>query len=349
MKITLTAILLSVFAMTAVAQQEAAREMRVYSETIASSNKTLKGAPFSAEAVSESVQVLADGNRIVRRSTTKMHRDSEGRYRSEGSPAAGGVAGFYIGGSTTISDPVSGFRYVLFDHDKSARKSPIAVALGAPGSNYTFVTKAAQAEVAAAGAAKQAAPIATVNGVIVQSSDPARHAAGIAKMETEAALKSKLTTTVVTTSSPGEHPMIVHSGGTLTTATSTESESLGTRDFHGVSAEGTRSVTKIAAGAIGNEREIEVVYEKWYSKDLQMIVYSKHSDPRYGDQTYSLTSLSRAEPDSSLFAIPADYKIKTETFGAGTIYSTVKTLPAQAATNSVAPLPAKVAVPKKEQ
>ena len=41
------------------------------------------GKPYSAEAVTESTQVLADGNRIVRKSTTRMYRDSEGRTRRE--------------------------------------------------------------------------------------------------------------------------------------------------------------------------------------------------------------------------------------------------------------------------
>lgn len=364
MKTIFSAILLSVFAAGAVAQQEAAavREAKVYSELVASTNRTVKGAPFSAEAVSESIQVLADGNRIVRRSNTKMFRDSEGRYRSEGSPAAGGVAGtFYSFGSTTISDPVSGFRYVLFDADKSARRSPIGVFASGMGGNVTLLTtanKAAQAELSAAAAAnKLPAPIATANGVIVHSSDPAKHAAGIAKMEAERGAQAKVATapvatTITTNVTPGEHPIVVHTGGFHSSSTKTETESLGTRDFFGVNAEGTRTVTKIPAGAIGNEREIEVVYEKWYSKDLQMIVYSKHSDPRYGDQTYTLTSLSRAEPDASLFTVPADYKIKAEalTFGAGSVYTMAK--PAQGSQtvyNSTAPAPVRAIVPKKEQ
>ncbi len=77
-------------------------------------------------------------------------------------------------------------------------------------------------------------------------------------------------------------------------------------------AEGTRSVTTIPAGAIGNERPIEIVYERWYSKELQLIIYSKHTDPRFGEQTYRLTDISRSEPDRSLFTPPADYKIVSE-------------------------------------
>ena len=50
---------------------------------LAVQGKITKGAPYSADTVTESVQVLADGNRIVRRTTTRVSRDSEGRTRTE--------------------------------------------------------------------------------------------------------------------------------------------------------------------------------------------------------------------------------------------------------------------------
>src|ERR1044072_8212038 len=45
--------------------------------------KTVKGAPYAAEAVTESIQTLADGNRIVNRITSSVYRDSEGRTRRD--------------------------------------------------------------------------------------------------------------------------------------------------------------------------------------------------------------------------------------------------------------------------
>jgi len=89
----------------------------------------------------------------------------------------------------------------------------------------------------------------------------------------------------------------------------TRTEQLGVQNFEGVDAEGTRTITTIPADAIGNERPIEIVYERWYSKELQMIVYSKHSDPRFGEQTYRLTNVNRNEPDPSLFQVPNSYRI----------------------------------------
>src|SRR5689334_4071576 len=41
--------------------------------------KLVKGAPYSAQAVTESVQTLTDGNRIVRKTNAQLYRDTEGR------------------------------------------------------------------------------------------------------------------------------------------------------------------------------------------------------------------------------------------------------------------------------
>ena len=73
-------------------------EAKIAAELIASSSmKVVKGAPYSAEGVSESIQVLADGNKITRSSTTKMFRDSEGRTRREGAGGNGFVSGVGVG------------------------------------------------------------------------------------------------------------------------------------------------------------------------------------------------------------------------------------------------------------
>src|SRR3989442_943716 len=45
--------------------------------------KVVKNAPYSAEAVTEMTQRLADGNRIVNKNTANMYRDSEGRTRRD--------------------------------------------------------------------------------------------------------------------------------------------------------------------------------------------------------------------------------------------------------------------------
>src|SRR6266446_238281 len=87
-------------------------------------------------------------------------------------------------------------------------------------------------------------------------------------------------------------------------------ESLGTQAINGVNAEGTRITRTIPAGQIGNDKPIQVVFERWYSPDLQIVVKSTRSDPRFGTTTYALTNLQRAEPAAGLFTVPADYTVK---------------------------------------
>ncbi len=90
----------------------------------------------------------------------------------------------------------------------------------------------------------------------------------------------------------------------------TRREGLSTQTIEGVSATGSRTTTVIPAGAIGNLQPIKVVSEQWMSSDLKVLVLTKHSDPRSGETVYRLANIVRAEPDRSLFLVPADYTIK---------------------------------------
>jgi hypothetical protein len=87
-------------------------------------------------------------------------------------------------------------------------------------------------------------------------------------------------------------------------------ESLGTQMVNGVNAEGTRTTHTIAAGVIGNDNAIQVVSERWFAPDLQTVVKSTRTDPRFGTTTFSLTNIQKAEPAATLFAVPADYAVQ---------------------------------------
>ena len=89
-----------------------------------------------------------------------------------------------------------------------------------------------------------------------------------------------------------------------------KTESLGKRTIAGVEAEGTRETIAIPAGAFGNEKALEIVSEKWYSPELQIVVEGRHRDPLHGDSTYTVTGITRGEPDASLFDVPAGYSIE---------------------------------------
>ena len=89
-----------------------------------------------------------------------------------------------------------------------------------------------------------------------------------------------------------------------------KTESLGTQMVNGVSAEGTRTTRTIAAGQIGNDKPIQIVSERWYSPDLQIVVKSTRNDPRSGTTTYSVTNIQKTEPAATLFTVPADYAVQ---------------------------------------
>jgi len=104
----------------------------------------VKGAPYSAQAVTQSTQALADGNRIVNNTSASVYRDSEGRERREQSlPNIGGLSAQGAPTKTIfISDPVAGVNYSLDPSAKTAVKLP-AMKMGPPpppgGSPATFV------------------------------------------------------------------------------------------------------------------------------------------------------------------------------------------------------------------
>src|ERR1700756_4035674 len=83
------------------------------------------GAPYSATITNESVQTLADGNRIVQTSTGSTARDSQGRTRQDTAlPAIG-----YLSAASTphlifIHDPVAQTSYTLNPTEKTAQKMP---------------------------------------------------------------------------------------------------------------------------------------------------------------------------------------------------------------------------------
>ena len=322
------------------AQQQ---EAKVIAEIAAGNEKLVKNSPFSAEAVSESVQVLPDGNRIVRSSTSKLYRNSEGRFRREMSGGSGGVLGTYygFGHGISIMDPVIGHRMTLNTEDRTARVVQLR-----SGQNIAIAGRAA---LTAAAKPLTDAKRAELEAKLLNSGDMSeeqkaklRRQLQEARTYAEIASAGGGSATVV---APAASPVTVVTGegnsysmafGVGQPKYETRSEDLGTRDFEGVSAAGTRTVTTIPAGAIGNERDIEIVYERWYSKELELVVYSKQSDPRFGEQTYRLTNIVRSEPDPSLFTVPHGYRVLAEPPNVYRL-STRPSAPAQ----SVAPVPAR--------
>ncbi len=258
--------------------------------------KLIKGSPYSAEAVTETTQILGDGNRIVNRSTASLYRDGEGRTRREQTlKAIGGVSsGAQPLQTIMISDPVAGVSYSLDPATRTARKSSMgsftfqrATAApaggGAGGTNFVFSTSGSESGTPRPSVAASALASTSTNAPTLTWSAQSGGAAGY---------------TITTRDGRTEN---------------VNKEDLGTQIIEGVQATGTRVTFTIPAGQIGNERPIEIVDERWYSKDLQAFVMTRHSDPRSGETVYRLTDINRTEPDHSLFVVPGDYEVKEAT------------------------------------
>jgi hypothetical protein len=89
--------------------------------------KVVTGAPYSAVAVTETKQTLADGNVIDRKIQSNVYRDSQGRTRREttftgvGPLAASGQPRSMV----SIHDPVASSAYVLHGDTKVAEQLPV--------------------------------------------------------------------------------------------------------------------------------------------------------------------------------------------------------------------------------
>lgn len=262
------------------------------------------GAPYSADAVTESVQVLSDGNRIARKTATRIYRDSEGRTRREQLTSTGEVQ------SVSISDPVGGSMYVLTPATRTAHRNGVimtspsgfATASLDPGST-SMVTATRTPE----------------GGMTVSASEAPGDAARRREVETQSANAGVAAGagggrgrsggsghggTVAYPAEAATLERIVSPGGIVTR------EEIGQQAIEGVLATGTRTTTTFPAGTIGNEQPIVVLSEQWFSEDLKVLVLTKHSDPRSGQTIYRLTNIVQAEPARSLFEVPADYTLK---------------------------------------
>jgi hypothetical protein len=257
--------------------------------------KTTTGAPYSAETTTESVQVLADGNRIVKRTVTRVYRDSDGRTRTETlGTNASGDNGVML--RITISDPVAGIGWTLDPQSRTATRNSVMVV---SGSGYVVSGGVAGGIVSGSGMGTGTGS--GVAGPIVNTSVtyPGGGTGG------------KVVTTTVdgyTVTAEGGSLLPVKTGapgpGDLTR------EDLGQQTIEGVTATGTRTTTTIRAGAIGNEQPIRTVSEQWFSPDLKVLVLTKYSDPRNGETTYRLSGILRTEQPRSLFEVPADYTVQ---------------------------------------
>ena len=87
-------------------------------------------------------------------------------------------------------------------------------------------------------------------------------------------------------------------------------DELGKQLTSGVETVGYRISTTYNPGVFGNDMNLTVSKEFWYSPQLGINLISKRSDPRFGVQTFTVTNLILAEPDPKLFELPEGYKVE---------------------------------------
>ena len=260
--------------------------------------EVVKGHGYQADAVTETVQTLADGSHISHKMVAAVARDAEGRtMRSEtldGMGLWGGGASDKQIKITTVFDPVAGTHM----HWQSDSKTATVMPMPRPGVMGAGSVHFSAGEVGSKSALSNE-PSTTQGGGVVTSGS----------FGTEAVIDDG-----AMPPPPGPDTVFIgemhteyHKAGAASSNETTEQ--LGTRMVEGVEAVGTRATQVIPAGTIGNDKDLVSTRETWFSPDLKLVVSSIRNDPRFGEIRYTLTNIQVTEPNPSLFQPPAGYTV----------------------------------------
>lgn len=301
--------------------------------------RIVKGAPYCATAVHENVQVLADGNRIVRRQQSQLCRDGEGRTRRE-VQREGGPKVVYL------NDPVAKESWVLYPDQKRAQRlrghaawsqGEHDAALSAwqasmqewgerikeqAGRWKEWGARVAEQARSADSERVRARAMAGEPGVVIERELvlPAPAASGASAPERRRELRvvrasemppmppmPPLPAAAMAVPVPPMPPMPLLLGAPLLPREGGTTAALPGKEIEGLKVNGERTTWTIPAGQIGNEKPIVMSREVWRSPELMLTVMSRDADPRSGEQNYRLEKIRRGEPDAALMKPPADY------------------------------------------
>jgi hypothetical protein len=288
------------------------------------SGRQIKNAPYSAEVINERIQTMQDGNQIVKRTSQLQFRDSAGRTRSEVRDENGETR------VINIFDAVDGNRFVLTPKTKVASKFTIdrnlqkrveelrekaksqakdgkstVITGGAPGEEIVIH----RSETPRVGGGNELREEVKVRVVRATEGGPTNVKSSSANIVTSGR-EANMSFSGVGEASSIVSNQFMNSFQDRKWSTKATTRELGTKDIEGVRADGKLRSYTIPAGEIGNKNPITVTTETWYSPELQLTVYSKHSDPRAGDTIYRLANVKRSEQALSLFAVPDGYQVK---------------------------------------
>jgi hypothetical protein len=252
--------------------------------------QVVQGAPYCADAVHETVQTLADGNRIVQRQPSRQCRDGQGRTRQEVTTA--GRRNVYL------RDPVAQEAWMLDMEGKQAVRLDAPMRLQAPPDGdprmwdrligWSRDLRDRFRPRPADGAAATAMPPPPEPMRIVIGGPPGADLPLPPRgaMPPPIAFHARM--------------MAPRGPGVVTL--------LPGENIDGLAATGKRTTWTIEAGRIGNEKPIVSVSEVWTSPDLGITLRSRDADPLAGEDHFRVLTVARGEPDAALFRVPTDFR-----------------------------------------
>jgi hypothetical protein len=296
---------------------------------ILGAERIVKGAPYCAQAVHETVQPLADGNRIVHQQTSQLCRDGEGRTRQEVERQGRHVV--------YLRDPVSGENWLLEPDRKTARylgggrpEADVQREQAERMRDYNdkmrdynermrdyarkmrdWAREHGERVRDALGSGESAPKAETPRPPAVPAAPRAPQAVVIAPAESGQEVRViRIETPIgpLAPMPPIPAAVTMRMEPLMVMGQDVRTDKLPPREIEGVKVTGSRSTSTIPAGKIGNEKPIVIAREVWTSPELKLTVSSVTKDPRSGDQSYQLRNIRRAEPEAALMRVPADFQ-----------------------------------------
>lgn len=288
------------------------------------------GKPMVAEFVTEHRQNFADGNRILLSTASFIYRDAQGRVRRESQLSVPGLPPGVSASSTfiTIVDHQLGYGYVLNPQEMIAHRYE----LNGAGSSYVARLSAQSSALLGSDPKQQAGSGTGARAASATSTNSTSwHLHMFPSHRGHAAADGQAASSAVEGASApgavggnGSNQFRSNASGETGNVGSTamrfsqpfpatpnpvRTENLGEENILGFKVQGTRVITTLPAGQIGNDRPIEIVSEQWFSPELEVVMRSMHRDPWAGEFTTTVTRVSRGEQPASLFRVPSAYKV----------------------------------------
>jgi hypothetical protein len=283
--------------------------------------KAASGKPMFAEIVTEHRQSFTDGNRISRSTNSSIYRDAQGRIRREsqlslpGMPASVSASTFI-----TIVDHQLGYGYVLDPQEMVAHRYE----LNAAGPSYVARLHAqANGSALLSSDPKSSDPKSAAESA--NSASPADSAGESHwRQHAFAAHRGRQSEDSATGTADSNHLSSSFLSGDSLAASApsmridqpflaapnlVRTENLGEQTILGFRTLGTRVITTLPAGQIGNDRPIAIVSEQWFSPELELVMRSMHRDPWAGEFTTTVIRVNRGDQPALLFQVPAPYKV----------------------------------------